>query len=312
MLQVHFNLNKKELSFMRKLTIIPLSIAAIFTACDPGSTAPDPLIKGDLIYERHVDNSIGTVKCNVYATDYSTSLDLKVTILSDESYISEQIDANFKNPATFRAEANLAGLFLMSKNELCNEMKELSADMENGTFSCNDNNVSISAKIPNAEEQNKSFYVSVMKNKMSSICDDSYDKFVNMFNKLSQQINQDGNNTSNEKPTSCNVIENGNSAQLVITYPNKNALITTTNVNGIYSMKEEYTGFDDTTLARVCAAYKTETDIKDVSCTGSTITYNSNDSESPDFATYVAYEKEIVCPALLSGTLTLEDIWFEK
>lgn len=296
---------------MRKLTIVPLSIAAIFTACDPGSTSPDPLVKGEMIYERHIDNSTGNVQCKVYATDYSVSLDLNVSFLSDESYVSEQIETNFKNPATFRAEMKVSGLFAMKKDEMCSNIKELSADMGNGTYSCNDNSATVSSQIPNANEDSKSYYVSTMKSQMSNLCDYYHSHFTDKFNELTQYLNNEGNNPNNEKATSCNVIENGNSVQVAITYPNKSALISATFVNGSFAMKEEYTGIDEASLARACASYKTETEIKDVNCSGSTITYNSIGLESVDLAAFVAYEKQIICPAMLSGAMTLEDLWNE-
>ena len=72
---------------MRRYLAIPLSVAAIFAACDSSSTSPDSYIKGDQIYERHLDRKMATMKCIVYATDYSVSLDLNISMLSDDSYM---------------------------------------------------------------------------------------------------------------------------------------------------------------------------------------------------------------------------------
>ena len=69
---------------MRHFIAFPLSFAAIFAACD-SSTSPDSYIKGDQIYERHIDRSQASMKCVVYATDYSVSLDFNFSVLSDET-----------------------------------------------------------------------------------------------------------------------------------------------------------------------------------------------------------------------------------
>ena len=304
---------------MRRYLAIPMSIAAIFAACDSSSTSPDSYIKGDQIYERHLDRNIASMKCFVYATDYSVSLDFNMSVLSDESYMSQQLEANINNPTTYRGKGEVSGLFLKQKDQLCNTMKDLAEKMDNGTYKCMDNVATFSSTLPNVDESQRPIVVEQLKQTLKSQCDTWYDETAAKFDELEQEIaNQNGNqgnsnSTSSEKAQSCNVVANGNTVQVSVIYPNKTATTTLTKNNNDYTIMETYTGIEETTLARVCEAYKKETDIKNIVCSGPTISYQSNLSadETYEIEDYVAFYQQDICPSLQNGTLTLEELWFD-
>ena len=299
---------------MRKFISIPLSIAAILTACDSSSTAPDSFTKGELIHERHFDHNLGNMKCNVYATDNSVSIDLNVNMINDNSNMKQQLEWSFGNKANFRGKSEVSGLFVITKDELCESMKKLANEMENGSYTCTENGATISASPSDYDESQKKLYVASSKSTMKRQCDSWYDDFTRKFDEMAQNIAVVGNDSSGnlgEKAQSCESVVNGNTLTTTIRYPDKSAIMSMTKENGGYTINEEYTGIDAATLARVCEAYNNETEIKNVVCSGSTITYQSNTSEVPEITDYLDISQKYECPGVLNGTLTLEDLWFD-
>ena len=172
---------------MKYLFTLPLAVAAFLVACDSGSTAPDPYIKGDLIYERHIDpNEFGSMQCKVYATDDVITVESSVNLMGDNSYI-EILESNFgKNPATFRGEYNMSGKYLMYSEQTCEGAKEDIAKLENQTISCSSNKVSFTSTMPqHVNETSKNLYIFTLKSEMKSDCDEMYEEIAHVFAELS-------------------------------------------------------------------------------------------------------------------------------
>lgn len=293
---------------MKYLFTIPLAISAFLVACDSSSTAPDSFTKGDLIYERHFDNNVGNVKCNVYATDNSVSIDLKVGMFIDDSHLNQQIEWSFGKTANYRGKTEMSGTFALMKEDLCESMKELANKMDNGSYTCTENGATISASISDYNESQKNLLVASSKSSMKIQCDSWYDDFSERFDEMAKNSNY------GQKAESCEAVLNGNTLTTTIKYPDKSAIMTMTKVNGGYTASEEYTGIDAATLASVCEAYNKESEIKNVVCTGSTITYQTNipEMELPNIEAFLENDQKYKCPGFLNGTMTLEDIWYNQ
>lgn len=294
---------------MKKI-LIPMSVAAILVGCDSGSTSPDPFIKGDLIYERHIDpNGVGSMTCNVYSTGDVVMVETKVNMITDNSNMGFNMEGNFgKNPATYRGEYTMDGAFLMFSEQMCEDAKEQVEDLDNAKTSCSDNKTSFSALIKDVNETNKSFYIARLTNYMERYCDQVYNNTIQQFNKAANKVDPKGEIA--EKALSCDVQVNGNVVQQSIIYPNKTAVSTGTYLgNYKYSVREEYTGIDDVTLAKVCEAYKKDEDKSNVVCSGSVLAY---EEMNPDIETLVEGVEKYICPAFLNGGMTFEDLWFEE
>ena len=291
---------------MKYLFTLPLAVAAFLVACDSGSTAPDSFSKGDLIYERHFDSNLGNGKCYVYATDNSVSVDFTVNVINDNTYLKQQLEWSFGNKANYRGKSEVSGLFVIMKDELCESMKELANEMDNGRYTCTENGATISASPSDYDESQKKLRMATSKSMMKSQCDSWHDDFSKKFGDMAQ------NGNLGEKAESCEPVLNGNTITTTIKYPDKSAIMKMTKENGGYTMTEEYTGIDAATLAKVCEAYNKESEIKNVVCTGSTITYQSNTSKVPEIADYLEYDQKYQCPRLLNGMMTLEDIWYNQ
>ena len=172
---------------MKYLFTLPLAVSAFLVACDSSSTAPDSFTKGDLIYERHIDpNEFGSMQCKVYATDDVITIESSVNSMGDNSYIVI-LESNFgKNPATFRGEYNMSGMYLMSSEQACEGAKEVIAKLENQKISCSSNKVSFTSTMPqHVNETSKNLYIFMLKGKMESICDEMYEGIAQGFAELS-------------------------------------------------------------------------------------------------------------------------------
>ena len=82
---------------------------------------------------------------------------------------------------------------------------------------------------------------------------------------------------------------------------------------GAFRVAESYAGVPADTLAMICSAYRQESDLSGVYCEGSTISYLAPEEQDGEVMTLedmaVVYKKE-VCPGLLDGSLSMEDLWF--
>ena len=301
---------------MKHFLVIPFSVAAaILVGCDSSSTSPDPFssepyIKGDLIYERHIDpNGIGSMTCNVYSTGNIVMVEGKVNLLTDNSNMGFQFESNFnKEPAVFRGEYTLDGAFLMQSKQTCDGAKADVENMEDGKTSCSDKKIMFSASVPDVNESNKSKYIASKTTSMKNYCDYIYINTVKQFDEIANSI--EPNEITAEKALSCDINVNGNVINSSVVYPNKSSVATATYLgNYKYSIREEYTGIDDATLAKVCEAYKKDEDNSNVVCSGSVFTL---ESVGPDIDTFVKVLREYQCPAMLNGGMTFEDLWFDE
>ena len=290
---------------MKHLGVIPLSVVAFIVGCDTDSnTSTDPLAsspKGELRYERHYDLDQTSFKCNVYATNHSITLDMSLNVLNEQSWIHQRINTDFST-AAYTGSIEAAGLFNNAIGAQCEKFKSDCASMENANVSCSNNKVVFSAVIPNVEPAYSEIYTARTLDKFNSICDNLYEEYQD-----SPFIASNGDET--KKALSCDVQVNGSSFVQVVTYSDKSLVLTTSQANGVYSVVESYTGIDATTLAKVCQTYKQEGALTDVTCVGSDISYNTR--FDPDFNSLVEYARDMLCPAYLNGSYTLEQMWFE-
>ena len=292
---------------MKKLVLFPLSIAAFLAACDTESTSSvDPLAgspKGDLRYERHFEKNQISFKCNVYATNSDVTVDMTVNVLDEQQpALRYRVNGNY-NTAVYSGAIESSGLYNKGAGFLCEKAKEDCESMNNVSVNCSDNKVVFSANIPNVDPTYSEIYVSRVLPSMNSVCDEMFELYLN-----DPLIIRSGDAT--KKAQTCDVQVAGSTVTMVITYPDKSMHSTATLVNGVYSVREEYTGVDAATLAQVCTAYQNEDGLTNVTCSGNVFTYTP--LIVPEFSAFVEFERDVECPAFLDGSMTFEDLWFDE
>ena len=291
---------------MKYLGIIPLSVAVFLSACDTeSSSSTDPFAtspKGDLRYERHFEKDKFSLKCNVYATNRDITLDMTLSVLNDQSAAHYRINADF-GTAVYSGGVESSGLFNTFAGTICNNVKADCESMNDANISCSDNKVVFSANIPKVDPTYSEMYVARTLPHINEVCDEMYEKYLN--NPIISGIGD-----ATKKAQTCDVQVTGSTLTMVVTYPDRSLYSTTSLVNGVYSVREEYSGVDAATLAQVCAAYQKDKDLTNVTCSGNVITYNP--LLVPDFNTFVEVERDMECPAFLDGSYTFEDMWFDE
>lgn len=337
---------------MKYSLFIPLSLSAIFFACDSintvddsansSETNPPNYFKGILSndstannsdnnstvspigtsdsasseepsYERHFDSQDGfsSYKCNVYTTDNSVLLDMDFELFGGTSSMKQHLVTDFSSPATYSGTIEATGLFSYSLADKCVEVKESFNEAPNGSASCTDTSIVFTSDIPTDDFANKETYLLLMKKKMNTMCDEFFDEFYEDFGPSG--VPSSSANSGAEAALSCNVNVQGNTMAMSVVYTDKSAFFSLTEVNGVYTMTETYTGIDQATLDEVCEAYKTEEDISNVSCSNSVISYTPLDEDMDvDIQSYASYMELAICPYLLNGGLTLEDLWYDN
>ena len=297
---------------MKHLGVIPLSVVAFLMGCEPDSTStstviPSPSLttppQGDIRYNTHFEKGETAFNCNVYATDNVVTLDMSLNMVNDQSWIRGRYNVDY-GASSYNGSMESAGLFDSSIGLQCEKMKADCAEMDDAKVSCTDNKVTFSARTPYIDPIYYTMNVNKAVSIMTTLCDDMYEEYYNM------PLITPGTGDESKKALTCDVLVNGTSYTQTVTYTDKSMVSNASLVNGVYSVTESYTGIDDATLAQACAAYKQESTITNVVCTGSTISYNP--TVTPDFNSLVEFAQEMECPAFLNGSYTFEDMWFNQ
>ena len=295
---------------MKYLGLIPLSVASLLIGCETDSTPTGaatpsaPLTtppQGDVRYNTHFEKGSTAFKCNVYATDKVVSVDMSLNMVNDQSWVRARYNLDY-GASSYNGSMESAGLFDGSIGAECEKIKADCAEMNNAKVSCSANKITFAAEIPYVDPIYYTMNVNKAVSIMSSLCDNLYEEYYNA------PMITPGEGNESKKALTCDVQVNGTSFTQTVTYSDKSMVLSTTLANGVYAVTESYTGIDAATLAQVCAAYKQETQITNVNCSGSTITYTP--VVNPDFNSLVQFAQEMECPAFLNGSYTFEDVWF--
>lgn len=280
-----------------------LLIPFALLACGDSTSGGDS--RGDLQYERHSKpSSFVKGECYVYATDSRVTFDAQMTL-------------GKSSPAVFHSEVEIAGNSVKLKDELtttsalfaelvenqCETIKPTYDDI-GGTVSCTATEVKGSGTMKDVAPEKIAGMRSVMISHLSATCDDFIDRMDD------EELTVDGFSEQGEKAQSCKVNLEGNVMSMDVVYADRSASYKTTWMDDGFTLNEEtYVGVSADTLALICSSYKVEEGLVDVVCDGSTITYKGvpEDFDMADMRTYL---ENVLCPAFLNGTETLEDLWF--
>ena len=314
-LSIFSDKTKEEEIIMKKFFAHSLPIIALLTACDPADSNPNDVAfdQGTLQHERHFENKIGNAKCEVYATDHSVSVNLKVTAFTDNSYVNELIEADYDNPTFYSDKIDYSGMF-KSSSQFCDKMKDAAEKMDDGHYKCSDGSAQVTATLGEQDPSQTSLAVSKKITDMKQYCDDSYDHFSSALNKLAEGtgLTDDKKPNKAEKAQLCESMKVGTSVQTRIVYSDKTLTEIVSVQDGIYSFFEIYEKIDEATFAQICENYKKQSSIKNLVCSDYIIQYDSPNQSSVSLDSYVEIMQDVACPALLDGTMTYEDLIFAK
>ena len=281
---------------------------------EASSSSVFELIKGNLQYERHFNREgVANMNCEVYASDHNVSMEMQFKALEKNSRLVQNTYIELDGNSTFFAEMNFEGLFSSAAENGCATLKQTAFQLDDGVVDCTDNGATLLGRLPEIHLTDKQYYINQTVAKLKSTCDEAYTRFNMVVDELVrnlEDVNKDIN--QKEKALFCDVSANGNETRMNVIYVDKsvNFSMTLQDDHGLI-IREEYAGLDDSTLAQLCAHYKTEQEISNLHCADSVITYTSSELEfKEDMELYTTYLEHDMCPALLDGSMSLHDMLF--
>lgn len=304
-----------------------------FLACGDSSSTASPeggSSYGEQQYLRQGENSRSTGDCRVYATGSSVTLVFKQDFgkLGNISSVS-QVEVG--STVYVRDEITASGwVFSDAIEDQCSQIKE-KYDEIGGTVNCTDTEVKAQGKTGSVipAQAGAAFEKSI--GMMKDYCDmyiESLEESGDVSGNDSQAevpdtlVSRDGSQTlrsdtlienpfegkSPGQAISCSASQKENSVVFEIIYMDKTATLVTVMKDGWSEVTEYYTGVDAETLSQVCNAYRAEDGLYDIVCGDGIIAYRAD--EVYPLEEMVLVIEDYMCPALLDGSMTLEDLWY--
>ena len=256
----------------------------VFGACttDESSSAwerPDSF--GDVLYERHLGKGTSAAfECKVYSQNNHVSLEMIFDVPAYQSTMNAVYYFEVGDPANMYVDILLSGMFQDESDDACAGLK---ANNEGMKVSCSRSHVTGKSELESVSEASSSL---VLGAEPALLCD------VNLT----------------DDALHMNVDSSTRSMAMEVTHYSING-----EPMGAFRVAESYAGVPADTLAMICSAYRQESDLSGVYCEGSTISYLAPEEQDGEVMTLedmaVVYKKE-VCPGLLDGSLSMEDLWF--
>lgn len=303
-----------------------------FLACGDSSstTSPEGSSYGEQQYLRKGKNSTSTADCRVYTTGTSVTLVFKQDF-GKVGNISSISQVEVGSTINVRDEVSASGkVFSDAVEEQCRQMKEKYDEID-GTVSCTDTEVKAHGKTGSVipAQAGAAFEQSI--DMMKDYCDiyiESLEGSGDVSRNDSQAevpdtlVSRDGSQTlrsdtlienpfegkSPGQAISCSASQKENSVVFEIIYMDKTATLVTVMKDGWSEITEYYTGVDAETLSQVCNAYRAEDGLYDIVCGDGIIAYRADEVYDPEEMAFII--ENYMCPALLDGSMTLEDLWY--
>ena len=289
-----------------------------FLACGDSSstTSPEGSSYGEQQYLRKGKNSTSTADCRVYTTGTSVTLVFKQDF-GKVGNISSISQVEVGSTINVRDEVSASGkVFSDAIEEQCRQVKEKYDEID-GTVSCTDTEVKAHGKTGSVipAQAGAAFEQSI--DMMKDYCDiyiESLEGSGDVSGNASQAevpdtlIENPFEGKDSGQAISCSANKQENSVVFEIIYGDKTATLVTVMKDGWSEITEYYTGVESETLSQVCNAYRAEDGLYDVVCGDGIIAYRADEVYDPEEMAFII--ENYMCPALLDGSMTLEDLWY--
>jgi hypothetical protein len=224
-------------------------------------------------------------------------------------------DVEAGDPSYYYVDVMMTGVFQGESQDACESIQE---SIEGIETSCSNSRVRGKAELGSVNEFSKSLMLGNMVPSFKSQCDEFYDTYKDMMSEIPGKWSY-GDAEPSVPAQICDVNLTADALYMNVDYPTRSMAMEVTHYSingtpvGSFRIAEAYAGVPADTLAMICSAYRQESDISGVYCEGSTISYLVPEMQDGKTLTLedmaVVYKKE-VCPGLLDGSLSMEDLWF--
>lgn len=288
---------------MRFLLGILLACAIMaFVACDSGSTSASNSGQGlrdeekpsktECFVERLGDKVVQTINVNglINGTRQVTSYNLQ----------GKRVQLDY--------DAELYGFDAEDAREFCASVKEQFYYVDSKLIKCGSDYVSFTAWINN---ENGSTAADVAAGAQSA-CDVFNEKYGVDDPEEGGGEDEPGNGSAetNYSVTECTAIAEKNTLKVNFGGGDWSASYTVFFNTPWITTEERYNGVSSDVLNDICQSYKQDLDVEEVNCTENAVLYTEYDEEEYS-ADEIKMVGDYMCETLLSGKMTMEDMWFE-
>ncbi|MBR4558448.1 MAG: hypothetical protein IKO21_02595 [Fibrobacter sp.] len=294
--------------------IIPvLASALMFAACssDDSTGASGP--RGEQKYSRTLTKGdAATMDCKVYESDNSVTITMNMDLILYNSTLTSVIETVVGAEASsYTADVEMTGILQAQVADGCQETKDGLA-AQGGKVTCTESTVHAVIDLPGMTDAARAQSVlNAAIQKGIEQCDEFYQSNKKAFVEFPGEWGGDIEGVySGEKASSCNVnLENG-ILTVEVVFPDKSARMQAVAEGDLFSVTETYTGIDGSTQYEICANYSNDPDYINVTCSLGSFKYTTA-SDGSTLEDMAVYQRKTICPAFLSGEMTLEDMWSE-
>lgn len=298
-----------------------LLLPFVFNACsteDSDGWLERPDNFGDTLYERHVKKGTSAAfECAVYSRDNHVTLEVNMDLMVYQSEMSAVYDVEVGEPTNYYVDLTFTGMFQDEASDFCDGIKESVDGMKT---SCSKSRVRGKAEMPDVSAAAASLTLGNLVTALKGQCDDFYDAYKEKMAEFPGKWDYGDGSGATEPALLCDVNLKADTLYVNVDYSTRSMAMVATHYTfdgmpvGSFMVLESYAGVPADTLAMVCSAYRQQSDISSVNCEGSIITYLAPETQEGETLTLedmaVLYKKQ-VCPGLLDGTLSMEDLWFD-
>ena len=301
--------------FKASVLLLPLVFAACSTDDSDWYERPDNF--GDVLYERHLKKgSSAAFECAVYSRGDHVTIEMNMDVMAYESAVSAVYDVEVGEPTNYYVDLTLSGMFQDEASDFCEGIK---GSVDGMKTSCSKSRVKGKAEMAGVSDAAASLMLGSMVPKFKEQCDYFYDTYKELMAEFPGRWDYGNGNVVAEPALSCEVNVSGDTLYMNADFSTRSvAMVVYRYVyNGISSgsfiTMETYTGVDQDTLAKVCAAYRKEDLLTGVECVGPMISYmapETQDGVTLTIEDMAVYMKKQICAGFLDGSYSLEDMWY--
>lgn len=295
---------------MNKLIPV-LASALVLAACssDDSTGASGP--RGEQKYSRTLTKGdAATMDCKVYESDNSVTITMNMDLILYNSTLTSVIETVVGAEASsYTADVEMTGILQAQVADGCQETKDGLA-AQGGKVTCTESTVHAVIDLPGMTDAARAQSVlNAAIQKGIEQCDEFYQSNKKAFVEFPGEWGGDIEGTSlAEKATSCDVTLEGGLLTMDIVYPTKSARMQAMVDGNLFAITESYTGIDVMTLNQICTNYRNDPENLNVVCSGASFKYWA-EMDGETLEDVAVNQRKIVCPALLSGEMSLEMMW---
>ena len=299
------------MKFLDKLTLLSLFLFLVSCTTESTTEASSKPV-GTKRYELRLnkgDNA--SMECYVYSTDNRVTVTIDLDLSMYNSTMLMQLETTFEDPLTYTADISYTGILVSEVDSACESMTR-NFKTDGGTVDCgaskvhgyvNLGDIPNPAKIPE--------YVESVVEEEKKRCDNYYLSTISNFKSIPGEWGGDALDVleSGGTAATCDAKLENDVAFMELVYVDGSASVRVTQSGDKFYWVESYTGMDSETFDVACSTYKDKPGTSDVLCSGSTISYLQSVEDDESLEDIAVMLKKSICPGLLDGSLTFEDVW---